>query len=666
MFHKFLILLIFTFSFQFTFAQQQELSLKDVQKVMQEVLSQHVDKKEMNSEVMKNSFKFYIDQFDPNRIYLFEKEAEQFLNLNQLELKETLEKYKHNLFPKFEELDLLIQNAIVRARQYREELKAQSDLLFQSSTNRPSNIVEEDKKAPFARDIPELKERIKKQIIRFISVERQRYGDKAVIENQEKTLNAYFKQLEHKENGYLNRDDVGNPFSPKEKEHRFSTRILKAMTHSLDAHTSFFDASEAYDMKVRLEKGFKGIGVTLEKRIQGVFIARLVKGGPAEKSGLVKAGDRVIKIDGVDVSDEPLNEVIDKLRDDSKPSVSLVLKRAEMEGKEIEISATLSREMIAVDEGRVDVEREPFEDGIIGKITLYSFYQGNNGITSERDLREAIKNLQKEGKLKGLVLDLRENGGGFLNQAVKVAGLFITNGVVVVSKYANGDQKIYRDLDGKVSFDGPFVILTSKATASAAEIVAQALQDYGVAVIVGDEQTYGKGTIQSQTVTEGGAESYFKVTVGKYYTVSGKTPQLQGVKADIVVPSYYSKELIGEEYLEHLTAPDKIPPVFQDALADIDAGLKPWYVRYYIPTLQKKEMEWQQYLPALKERSQKRLALNPEYQKFLKGEWDASSLLGIDRKIPSERDYQMQEAISIIKEMIDLDKEAHLKQVTVH
>ena len=166
------------------------------------------------------------------------------------------------------------------------------------------------------------------------------------------------------------------------------------------------------------------------------------------------------------------------------------------------ITVPLVREEIAVDEDRARWNYEIFDGGIIGKIKLDSFYQGDNGMTSENDVREAIKQLDKQGNLRGLILDLRENSGGFLSQAVKVAGLFITNGVVVISKYFNGEEHFYRDMDGKISYDGPLIILTSKATASAAEIVAQALQDYGVAIIVGDEHTYGKGTIQSQTVTE--------------------------------------------------------------------------------------------------------------------------------------------------------------------
>ena len=174
----------------------------------------------------------------------------------------------------------------------------------------------------------------------------------------------------------------------------------------------------------------------------------------------------------------------------------------------------LSLGEIVVDNGRVDVTSQPFGNGIIGIINLHSFYQGKD-ISSEEDVRNAIDKLQGQGDLRGLILDLRSNSGGFLSQAIKVAGLFITDGVIVISKYSNGEEKIYRDVDSQVAYDGPLIVLTSKATASAAEIVSQALQDYGVALVVGDEHTYGKGTIQTQTVTDNQSSSYFKVTVGK-------------------------------------------------------------------------------------------------------------------------------------------------------
>lgn len=126
---------------------------------------------------------------------------------------------------------------------------------------------------------------------------------------------------------------------------------------------------------------------------------------------------------------------------------------------------------------RLSWEAEPFGDGFIGKITLPSFYESANATSCEADIREALKELKKKGKLVGLVLDMRQNLGGFLTQAVKVAGLFITSGVVVVSRYAQSEIQYMRNVDPRVYYNGPFVILTSKASASAAEIVAQALQD---------------------------------------------------------------------------------------------------------------------------------------------------------------------------------------------
>ncbi len=201
------------------------------------------------------------------------------------------------------------------------------------------------------------------------------------------------------------------------------------------------------------------------------------------------------------------------------------------------VKVDLKREKIIMENERLVFSAEPFADGYIGKLTLPSFYESSDSNSCEADIRKAITELKKKGKVLGLVLDLRNNLGGFLSQAVKVSGLFMTSGVVVISKYAEGQVQYLRNLDPRIHYAGPLVILTSKLSASAAEIVAQALQDYGVGLVVGDERTYGKGTIQYQTVTDTSAASFFKVTVGRYYTVSGRSTQIEGVKADIVVPT---------------------------------------------------------------------------------------------------------------------------------
>ena len=275
------------------------------------------------------------------------------------------------------------------------------------------------------------------------------------------------------------------------------------------------------------------------------------------------------------------------------------------------------KSLFRAQETHVDVSYTYFGEGIIGVIALHSFYEGEGG-SSEKDVQEAILHLERVAPLEGLILDLRDNRGGYLTQAVKVAGLFITNGVVAISRFSDGSEKIYRDIEGKTTFDGPLLILVSRETASAAEIVAQALQDYGVAVVAGDDHTFGKGTIQSQTVTEGTGAVYFKVTVGKYYTVSGKTPEESGVKSDIVIPGNRMMNGEASTLQEISISPDTVEPEFLDDLSDIKQEAKPWFLKYYIPKLQPPEDHWEKLLPQLVKNSQERVKENKNYQLFLK------------------------------------------------
>jgi carboxyl-terminal processing protease len=255
--------------------------------------------------------------------------------------------------------------------------------------------------------------------------------------------------------------------------------------------------------------------------------------------------------------------------------------------------------------------------------------------------------MKRQGKVYGVVFDMRDNLGGFLSQAVKVSGIFMTSGVVVVSKYAQGEIQYLRNVDPRVYYDGPLVILTSKMSASAAEIVAQALQDYGIGIVVGDPRTYGKGSIQYQTVTDPSAASFFKVTVGRYYTVSGRSTQIEGVQADIHVPTAYAPYNIGERYLEYALKNDQIPPAYIDPLTDIQGSSKMWFQKNYLPFLQKKESQWVQMLPTLKKNSQYRIDHNHNFQLFLKN-MDAGTVdIGMN-------DLQMQEGVNIIKDMISL------------
>lgn len=638
-------------------ADHELLKLSDVNKIMKQIFEQHVDKKEISNSILKNSFKVYIDQFDPDRIYLLESEALPFLQMQDSQVKHFVDQYQNSQFPEYALLNDVIQKAILRAREIRATLeKDNGSHLFQKSDSFPSDGREEwsdpDLKITFAKNEKDLTNRITKALAQFIASERKRYGTDYVLNRQAQTVKLYERQARAHENQYLFVNEDGQMMNDAEKQNAFAMHVLKSLANSLDAHTTVLNPTEAYDMRIRLEKETQGVGVVLQPSPIGFVITQIVVASPAAKSGLVKVNDVLVEVNGIPLRGMSLSKVTELLRGKSGSSVTLLLKRRVMEQgvmTEKMVKVSLTREEIAVDEDRARWTYETYNGGIVGIIKLDSFYQGDNGITSENDVREAIKKLDKQGKLRGLILDLRENSGGFLSQAVKVAGLFITNGVIVISKYFNGEEHFYRDMDGKTSFDGPLIVLTSKATASAAEIVAQALQDYGVAIIVGDEHTYGKGTIQSQTVTENKASTFFKVTVGKYYTVSGKTPQIQGVRADIVVPSQFAHENLGEEYLDYPLTQDIIPAAFDDKLADITPNLKPWYMRYYAPTLQHKKVLWDKMIPQLKANSGVRMSKNEDYQNFIKGK-------PTSRRI-NPNDLQIREASLIMKDMITLQSQ---------
>lgn len=654
-------LLLFTLClFSTLYAEQKSLKSSDVKEIMQQLFKQHLDHKDISSNLIKISFKNYIDHFDPNGTYLLEEEVHPYLNLTDSQVTTILDQYRQNNFSTYEKLNTTIQNAIERARKYRKEiLQDNQNQLFTPNLD----VGTEAGTQPFPKNLKELKARIKLDMMQFISLEKQRFGSADVMKNKAQIIALYETHMRKNEDPYMAVDQQGKPHSKIEQENQFSVHILKALASALDAHSEFLNQDEAYDMSVRLKKEFSGIGVKLESRPEGIIIAGVIPGSPAAKDGRIKVNDLLTAIDGKEVSGEPITKVVERIHGNKGAPVALTLKRSG-DGSDRTIQVQLARAEIEVAEGRVETATEKFGNGIIGIITLHSFYQGANGSSSSKDVREAIEKLSMQGHLRGLILDLRDNTGGFLVQAVKIAGLFISSGVIVVSKYFNGEESFYRDVDGKSSYEGPLVILTSKETASAAEIVAQALQDYGVALIIGDERTFGKGTIQSQTVTENAGAPFFKVTVGKYYTVSGKTPQLKGVRADIVAPSQFSQIEIGEEYLENPIPPDAIPPEYSDDLKGIEPGMHSWYLHYYTPHLQHKETMWRNMLPTLKKNSKYRIEQNKNYQAFLKDplafEKDSK-----DKKGSSDFghvDVQLNEGINVVKDMISLESKARKEQ----
>ena len=309
-------------------------------------------------------------------------------------------------------------------------------------------------------------------------------------------------------------------------------------------------------------------------------------------------------------------------------------------------------------EMRFKTAYEPFGEGVIGYLKLYSFYQDREH-SSAADLEREIRRLKQDHRLEGLILDLRSNSGGLLSQAVAVTGLFITKGIVVSIKDENGRIQHLRDLDGTMEWDGPLIVLVNRLSASASEIVAQTLQDYGRALVVGDDHTFGKGSYQTFTLTAAdfdqvNPEGEYKVTRGRYYTVSGKTPQLTGVFSDIVVPGPLSESEIGERFAKYPLENDHIPSNFDDDLSDIPFLQRDKIRRLYRFGLQEKQEIYKPYVEQLQENSRRRIAVRRNYQNLIKeikkkdnGNADRCEDFG-------QSDLQLDEAYSVMKDLIFL------------
>ncbi|MBI3211117.1 MAG: S41 family peptidase, partial [Simkania negevensis] len=491
-----------------------------------------------------------------------------------------------------------------------------------------------------------IRERLEKQMAGKLKSRNIEGGDREI---SEKIFDFLEKKMERFEKEY---SDLN--------EHLLTLHILKAFAKTLDAHTGYYSPKEAFEIRANLKKQFHGVGVVLRQDFDGVFIVSLIEGGPAQKSGKIQVGDQLIAINGTLVSGLAFDQLLEKMQGEIGTPLKLLVTRS---SKEEEVK--LVREKIIMNDERIAVSYEPYADGVIGRIDLPSFYDGGEQVNVERDLREAIKGLKQEGKLLGLVLDFRENSGGFLHQAVKVSKMFLKGGLIVISKYCDGEVSYSRDVDPRIYYDGPLVVLTSKASASAAEIVAQALQDHGVAIVVGDERTYGKGTMQYQTLTDESAKSFFKVTVGRYYTASGRSPQIEGVKADLVVPSFYFPYPIGERYLEFPLSNDHLSGEVFHSLEEMGRGTYQDLSKFPVPYLSPRESNWRKMLAVLKRSSSQRLAKDKNFQFFLKTagqkKVERQSSSSQEASAPSnhgENDLQMAEAVQIIKDMVYLDRHA--------
>ncbi len=418
---------------------------------------------------------------------------------------------------------------------------------------------------------------------------------------------------------------------------------LEALAQVYDPHSDYMGPEQLKSFQISMNLSLIGIGATLSSDDGFCKIVELVPGGPAFRSGLIKSGDRIVGVsqkqddEFTDLVDLPLSQAVDLIRGKKGTTVHLNIIPADAADDSVRKTISIVREEIKLEDqqAKARIIDLPTGDKIqrIGIIDLPTFYagegDGKSGPTSaSADVNLLLAKLKKENII-GLILDLRRNGGGSLQEAIDLTGLFIPAGPIVQTRTMDGDLEVGKDRDGKVAYDGPLVVLTSRFSASASEIVAGALQDYGRAVVVGDTSTFGKGTVQTiiplarvmqgEGIVPSSDPGALKVTISKFYRPSGKSTQLEGVKADIVVPSLTDLPEIGESDLGNPLPWDTIAPQKLAALNRVSPVLT-----------------------ELRKRSQERIAKSPDFSD-LQGEIERFKKMREDKSISLNEQTRQQE-----------------------
>src|SRR5436853_3871664 len=354
--------------------------------------------------------------------------------------------------------------------------------------------------------------------------------------------------------------------------------FLDALAQAYDPHSEYLSKADMKNFSINMGLSLVGIGAMLRSEDGYAKIESLVPGGPAQVDGRLKVGDRISAVaqgpaEYVDVREMRLDKVVEMIRGKKGTRVRLLVIPSDAADPSHRKNVDLVRDEIKLkdQEARADIIIRKDENGEpikLGWLTLPSFYadMDRHQKSTTRDVLALLKRLKKEN-IAGLVVELRKNGGGSLEEALSLTGLFLKTGPIVQTKDYNGTLRISSDPDSGIAYSGPMVVLTSRQSASASEIFAAALQDYGRAVIVGDKNTFGKGTVQtilpigrfaSLLGSHSDEDGALKLTIQKFYRVAGGSTQLHGVASDIVLPSLSDLPELGEGALKNCLPYDEV------------------------------------------------------------------------------------------------------------
>ncbi|MCL6267690.1 carboxy terminal-processing peptidase [Flagellimonas myxillae] len=534
----------------------------------------HYEPKNLNDGFSSNVFDDFIDILDPTKRYFLSSDIREF------------EKYRFQIDDEIKNTDITFFNIVYQrlmkrmgeAKDLYKEVLSQP---FDYSIEETINIDYRDQE--YASNRKQLKERWRKQL---------KYNTLAIFDGKvENTLSdagdefsseaamainslpsiVDKNQLEEeaRENTKNTLDEYFDVLDDLERKDWF-VQYINTIVDEFDPHTFYFAPDDKEKFDIGMSGKFEGIGARLQKKPEGARIMEIISGGPVWRDQSLEVGDEILKVgqageEAIDIVGMRLDDAIKLIKGPKGTIVDLTVRKVD---GTIEV-VSITRDVVLLEESYAKSATVKQEDHQYGLINLPKFYVDFEDYTERNAATDVAKEVErlKEAGVEGIVLDLRDNGGGSLKTVVEMAGLFIKDGPVVQVRSSGQRKEVHEDKDERIQWDGPLVILVNELSASASEILAAAMQDYKRAVVIGSKQTFGKGTVQNVIPldnivrsNEHGDLGAIKLTTQKFYRINGGSTQLEGVKSDIVVPDRYSYIDLGERDQENPLGWDKISP----------------------------------------------------------------------------------------------------------
>ncbi len=543
-------------------SQKEAILMRTIFSFMNQLHYQPLD---VNDEFSEEFFDVYLDKISAKR-YLTKEDVDKLIPFK----KELDDEVKQSSYAFFNQSITILENNLKTIKNFNKEILSQP---FDFDKKEEINLDSDE--LAYAKNQKELKDRWRKNL-KYETMTRLhrkiKRQEKIGEEGERKSMEELEKEARQEVADLY--DDIFSRMLKLNRENRMSA-YFNAFTNIYDPHSEYFEPVEKESFDIDFSGRLEGIGARLFNEGDYTKVSEVMPGGPAWKGKELEKGDLIIKVaQGVDGEWEDItgmlvNNVVQKIRGEPGTTVRLTIKKKDGSLKEI----TIVRDVIMIEESYaksliLDGEGEGEKFGYINLPRFYVDFENPDGRFCSKDIDKELGKLNA-ANVDGVILDLRNNGGGGLYEAVDLSGLFIEEGPIVQIKSNRQRPEILRDANPEVKYNGPLIVLVNQLSASASEILAAALQDYNRAVIVGSKSTWGKGTVQrfwDMDRAIRGMEDIkplgdIKVTMQKFYRVDGGAVQLKGVIPDIILPDNYSYIKIGEKEDEKAMEWSEIEPV---------------------------------------------------------------------------------------------------------